>query len=642
MCGICGIYHYRTGQPADERLVRDMAQVIRHRGPDDDGFYMEGPLGLGMRRLSIIDLEGGAQPIAGEAGDVVTVFNGEIYNFRELRRELESHSHVFATRADTEVIVHGYEQWGFAALERLNGMFGIAVWDGRHETLVLARDPYGIKPLYYHDDGSTVRFGSEVRSILCDTAVSREVDLSALDQLLSFAYVPSPGTAFAGINKVPPGFALVCTPGGCSLRRFHVAVPDLIEGQNEGELIQRLRGLIETAIGRQMVADVPVGALLSGGVDSTTTVTIMSSLSERQIDTFTVGFTGDYELNEIEQARATAQRLGTTHHEILISAHEYAEFLPFSIWHLEEPAAMDSTLAYYRVCELARESVKVVLTGQGADEPFAGYDRHLGERYGWLYRGLPEFWRASVVSPLIERMPRGERMKRATRALGTRDPRQRMIAVWTLFDADLKRDLYREGVAPPDDSQAAGRLWERDVAHLDGLSQMLYMDARLSLADNLLLYGDKMAMATSLEARVPFLDLDLMRFVESLPPGLKIRGRTGKYILKRAAEKWVPSEIINRKKVPFRPPIDRWLRTELKTHLADVLLAEGSACAKYFLPGTVRRMIDDHAGGRQDYKRALLSLLVFELWYDQFIRPSAGRFRAALFAAPVAARREST
>lgn len=625
MCGICGIFHYGSGEPASEPLVRDMTAALHHRGPDDDGFHFDGPLGLGMRRLSIIDLEGGAQPIASENGRYVTVFNGEVYNFRELRRELEAFGHVFRTRTDTETIVHAYEQWGFASLERLNGMFGIALWEADERTLVLARDAYGIKPLYYHDDGVTVRFGSEIKSILCDGSVRREVDAGALDMFLSFTFVPSPGTAFAGILKVPPGHALVCTPQGCTVRRFHFAIPREMDPRGEATLVAELQDLIEASVRRQMVADVPVGALLSGGVDSTTTATIMSRLADGPIDTFTVGFAGHHDLDETAQARETARRLGSRHHEIDVSADDYAEFLPRAVWHLEDLVATDSTLAYYKVCQLASRSVKVVLSGQGADEPFAGYPRHLGERYGWLVRSLPPGVLNGAISPLVERLPRNDRLKRAVRSLGTRDSLARMVAVWTIVDAEFKQQLYVPGAQPEDRSASATDIWGGDVRHLDGLSQMLYMDARLSLADNLLLYGDKMSMAVSLEARVPLLDLELMRFVESVPPQLKIRGRTRKYILRKAVTKWVPDNVLRRKKVPFQSPLDSWLRTDLTARVQELLLSGDSACLKYFRRDTVSRLISEHVTGRQDYRRALLSLIVFELWHETYISPSRDR-----------------
>lgn len=632
MCGICGIYHYRHGEPVDQALVREMTGAMTHRGPDDHGYHFDEDVGLGMRRLSIIDLEGGAQPIAGDRGTWV-VFNGEIYNFQELRARLERHGQTFRTHTDTETIVRGFEQWGLSVLERLNGMFGIALWDRPNKTLVLARDPYGIKPLYYRDDGDSVIFGSEIKSILCAPGVPRAVDTDALDAYLTFTYVPSPATAFAGIRKLPPGHALVCTPRGCESRRFHYAIPRQLDGRDEAALVADLQERILAAVRRQMVADVPVGALLSGGVDSTTVATIMSEIAGRPIDTFTVGFTGGAARNELDYARATARRIESRQHELVISADEYASFLPHSVWHLEDLVATDSTLAYYKVCEMARRTVKVVLSGQGADEPFAGYPRHLGERYGWALRRLPPALRTHVVVPLVRALPRNERIKRAVRSLGDPDVRRRMVAVWTIMDADQKRRLYADGFRPEGGSIDAAALWQADVRHLDGLSQMLYCDARLPLADNLLLYGDKMSMAVSLEARVPLLDLELMRLAESIPPQLKIKGFTRKYILRQAVRRWVPDEVLRRKKIPFESPIDHWLRTELASATADLLLSSDSACRERFTQAEVRRLITEHVDGREDNKRTLLALIVFELWHRQFIRPSPTALRKAIVSA---------
>jgi asparagine synthase (glutamine-hydrolysing) len=630
VCGICGIYGYGHGEPADQALVREMTGVMTHRGPDDDGYHFDGSLGLGMRRLSIIDLEGGAQPIAGDR-DAWVISNGEIYNFRELRTQLEGYGHRFRSRTDTETIVRGFEQWGFSVLERLNGMFGIALWDARERTLILARDPYGIKPLYYRDDGRSVTFGSEIKSILCAPEVPRSVDADALDAFLSFTFVPSPATAFAGISKLPPGHALVCTPDGCRVRRFHFAVPQHLEEQDERCLIADLQELILAAVRRQMVADVPVGALLSGGVDSTTVATIMSQIAPQSIDTFTVGFVGGASLNELGYAAETAGRIASRQHELVISAEEYADFLPRSVWHLEDLVATDSTLAYYKVCELARRTVKVVLSGQGADEPFAGYPRHLGERYGWALRRLPASAQAGIVTPLVKALPRNARLKRAVRALSDPDVRRRMIAVWTIMDVEDKRRLYAPGLQPEvDASMAACAVWEKDVRHLDGLSRMLYCDARFSLADNLLLYGDKMSMAVSLEARVPLLDLELMRFAEAIPPRLKIKGRTRKYILRQAVRRWVPDDVLRRKKIPFESPIDHWLRTDLASHTRELLLSPGSACREHFSQSGMQRLVADHVDGRQDNRRILLALIVFELWHQQFIKPSTAALRRVM------------
>ena len=621
MCGICGVSNYRANGPVDELTLRAMTGAMTHRGPDDDGFHRDGDTALGMRRLSIIDLEGGAQPLTNEDGTVWVVSNGEIYNFRELRRELEGHGHVFRTRSDTEVIVHAYEEWGRGAFARLNGMFGTAVWDARERTLVLARDPFGIKPLYCWDDGSTFAFASELKALFCHPGVRRAVDVRGLADFVSLTFVPSPRTAFEGVTKVLPGHVVTCSRTGVLIERFHRQDPEPLDVPQR-ELVERLRYEIERAVERQMVADVPVGVMLSGGTDSSTVAAIMSRVAPERIQTFTVGFSGAFALNELEPARRTAEWLGSSHHDLVIGADEFSDFLPRSIWHLEEPVATMSALAFYRVCELAREHVKVVLTGQGADEPFAGYPRHLGERYGWIYRTVPSPVRRAVVEPLVATLPRNEQLKRATWSLGTRDEIERFVRVYSVLDDGLRRELLDGGVPVHDGVAASVARWHGDAGRLDALGKMLYIDARLSLADNLLLYGDKMSMAVSLEARVPFLDLDLMRLAESIPAALKIRGRRQKAVLKQAMEAWLPAEVLRRKKIGFATPVDDWLRGEMRSLVRDRLLDRGSACATYFRPDVVARMIRDHETGRHDHKRILFSLLTFELWHEQFVAPS--------------------
>jgi asparagine synthase (glutamine-hydrolysing) len=601
-------------------LLRAMARSMVHRGPDDEGFHQDGALGLGARRLSIIDLAGGHQPMSNEDGSIWIVFNGEIYNFPDLRRELQSRGHVFLTRSDTETIVHAYEEWGLGAFPRLNGMFGLALWDSRQKELVLARDPFGIKPVYYVDRGDRILFGSEIKAILTDPAIPRAVDEVALDDFLTFAFVPAPHTLFQGIKKLPPGSLLRVTREGVVHQRFHFPTVKS-EARSEEEWLEALRAAIEAAVRRQMIADVPVGAMLSGGMDSASIATLMSRLSKESVHTFTVGFKGHFALDELVAARRSAELIGSNHHEISVSAKEYAEFLPRSLWYLEEPVATSSTLAFYWVCRLAREHVKVALTGQGADEPFAGYPRHWGEYHSSLYRRLPAIVRKSMVIPLIKCLPRSERLKRAVHSLDISDPTERFAQVYTIFDSVLKRQLYRPGMGGGRLRSAtdAIREWQQDVRHADSLSQMLYIDARSSLPDRLLMYGDKMSMAASLEARVPYLDLELMALAEALPSHLKIRGRNQKYLLKRAAAAWIPQEIIRRKKIGFATPVDQWFEGELYGYLRDRLLSADSACRYYFEPRQVRKMIADHKRRRHDYKRHLFSLLTFELWHGQFI-----------------------
>nr|MDQ5808793.1 asparagine synthase C-terminal domain-containing protein [Actinomycetota bacterium] len=376
---------------------------------------------------------------------------------------------------------------------------------------------------------------------------------------------------------------------------------------------------IERAVERQMVADVPVGVMLSGGIDSATLAAVMTRVGGRPVETFTVGFEGCFAQNELDAARATARILGTNHHDVVISAEGYAEWLPQSVWHMEEPVATSQTLPFFKVCQLAREHVTVVLTGQGADEPFAGYPRHLGERYGALYRRLPAGLRSAAIAPLVGRLPRNEQLKRAVLSLGEEDALARMRRVYSVMDPALERQLLGGGPVEADDPLGP---WGDDVGALDDLNKMLYVDARTSLSDNLLLYGDKMSMAVSLEARVPYLDLELMALAESIPAELKIRRRAQKAILKKAMEQWLPPEIMRRKKIGFATPVDEWLRGELRDHLRERLLDRDSGCREHFDPATMKTMIDDHASGRHDHKRSLFALLTFEVWHDLFIRPS--------------------
>jgi len=483
----------------------------------------------------------------------------------------------------------------------------------------LARDPFGIKPLYFWNDGRRLIFGSEIRSILCHPHINRSVDLEGLASFIRYTYVPSPRTAFAGIQKLLPGHALLCSPSGVEIRGFYDVSPRLPAGESEAELVEELADAIDAAVLRQMVADVPVGVMLSGGLDSTTVATIMAGAREREVDTFTVGFGRDFGDDELDQARAVADRLGTRHHEITISSQEYLDFLPAAVWHLEEPIATASTPAFHRVCELARRHVKVVLTGQGADEPFGGYARYLGERYGSIYRGIPGPLRERVVMPLVRRLPRNEQLKRAASSVGIADGLARLQSVYSVADDRLCRAL----LGPLADVERRGDFaqWFEAADGRGPMNRMMYVDARSSLADNLLLYGDKMSMAVSLEARVPFLDLELMRLAEGIPERLKIKGLTRKYILKEAMRRWLPSEMLAMRKIGFKTPVDEWFRSDLRSVLEERLLAAGSASRSYFDADVVRRVMREHESGRHDHKRLLFSLLTFELWHEQFIAP---------------------
>jgi len=439
---------------------------------------------------------------------------------------------------------------------------------------------------------------------------------------LTFRFVPSPLTMFRRIHKLPPGHRLIVENGHTRLERYWSPQPEENEHLTEQDYVTILQERLHAAVRRQMISDVPLGALLSGGIDSSTIVAIMSELANKPIKTFTVGFADGDDVNELEEARHTARLFGTDHHEIVLERFDYEEFLPKAIWHLDEPIATTSALAMYFVCQLARKHVKVVLTGQGADEPFAGYHRYLGEQYGSLYRRIPSTIRHRLIQPALRRISRNDRWKRAVRSLEYQDHNRRFAEIYAVFPHTLKTQLF--GAAAQDkDWRDPGNVvdyWRQGIHHLDTLSQMTYVDARLSLSDDLLLYGDKMSMANSIEARVPFLDLDFMDLAESLPGEMRVRRLKRKYIHKKIVSKWLPKEIINRPKKGFETPMDRWFQDELKGYVSNLLLSEKAAVAQYLDPETIRTMIAAHANQREDYQRQLFSLLTFEIWHRIYIK----------------------
>ena len=628
MCGIAGIYNYATRESVDRRMLEAMADSVVHRGPDDAGFFTGPAVGFAFRRLSIIDIEGGHQPMANRDGSTQVMLNGEIYNFRELRRELESAGHRFGTASDTETIVHGYDRWGPQVTSHLNGMFGMAVWDATNESLMLARDHMGIKPLYYFDDGTRIIFGSELRSILTDPSVPRALDPTALRIFLTYGYLPSPFTLFKNIHKLQPGHRLIAGRDGVRVERYWTRVPRTDTSIDEASAIEQYTSLVNTAVDRQMMSDVAVGSLLSGGVDSgIVTAAMCKSSATEPVRTFTVGFNDDFEWDEIEDAAETAQILGTRHQSFKIDANDFADFFQKSMWHLEEPVLSQSTFAYYQLTKQARDHVTVALTGQGADEPWAGYHRYFGEKYGGNVRWLLD---NPLSDGLMKRLPGNnihtDRLRRATASLGEHDPLSRFVNIHSVFGNDDAASLIHPDLANDildTDAAQPMRYWQRDVQHLDGLTQLLYIDSRMSLPDDLLLYGDKLAMANSLETRVPLLDVDVMEFVETLPPQFKLRGRQTKYVHKLAASNWLPEKVIHRRKRGFATPVDSWFQGALDSFLNDTMLAADSACGEYFDRTELDRILNEHRSGQRNHRRQLTTLLSFELWHRQFMRSSA-------------------
>jgi asparagine synthase (glutamine-hydrolysing) len=620
MCGIAGIWQEHG--TVDRALLDSMCDVIRHRGPDDSGVYIDDHIGLGNRRLSIIDIDGGHQPISNAEKTHWIVYNGELYNYRELRSELEEKGYRFQTASDTEVVLGAFDIWGANCVKRFNGIFAFAIWDTKNRRLFLARDHLGIKPLYYWAGDGKLVFGSEIKSIIKDPGVSRELDVESLDSFLTYRYVPSPKTLIKGVQKLPPGHRLTLQGGVIVVDRYWNYIPQINDQLDETEATEQLAERFEQAVRRQLVSDVPVGLMLSGGIDSGAVLAVMAKYSKQPVKTFTVGFKEQTEANELDEARETAEIFGAEHHDVLVDAIDHREFLSKVVWHLEEPISTTSVLPFYYVSELAGSHVKVVLTGQGADEPFAGYNRYRGEKLGGYLRKFPTVLQQGL-SEAASRIPhRSEHFKRAARSLTVADPLERFVEMYAVFPAAARTAMYRPEViaalAGHDPAMAIAPL-QKSVAHLDPLAQMLYIDTRVWLPDDLLLYGDKLSMAHSLEARVPFLDVDFIEFVETIPPDLKLHGMTGKYIHKKAAAKWLPKQIIHRKKKGFATPMDRWLQTDLVGYVRETLLASDASTRDYFQPEAVSNMIDEHASGKVSHQRQIFALLMLELWHRIFI-----------------------
>lgn len=624
MCGICGIFD-RSGNSINPDLLNKMTSIMQHRGPDGEGQLIDGQVGLGHRRLSIIDVEGGAQPISNEDESIHIVFNGEIYNFIELRGELEAAGHHFRTRSDTEVIVHAYEEWGKKCVRRFNGMFAFALWDARRRELFLARDHLGIKPIYYVELKNRILFASEIKSLLQEPECPREVDVEALAELFTFRFVPSPKTLFRGIFKLFAGHTMTVCAEGIQIERFWSWVPIIRDRYDEMELIYEYQVLLEDAVKLQLRSDVPLGLFLSSGIDSGVLLAIMSKYSSGPVQAFTIGFEGGEKSNEVEDARDLAKIYGANHHFMMVSPGDYLDYYENYLWNIEEPLGNETAAAFYFVSKITSEKVKVALTGQGADEPWAGYDRYLGVKLSKFYSRMPSIM-TTPLAILLTRLPgRFERLKRGALALSEPDMLTRFAKVYSFFSAEMKQQLFKGELKAQNTgdgyrSKEAIRRLQNDVRHLDPVTQMLYIDTRASLPDDLIMVGDKTSMANSLEARVPFLDYRLVEFIESLPSNLKLNGLTGKYLHKKAMGKWLSKDVIYRKKKGFANPIDDWFRTRMKAFVEDCLLSSDSAVTQYFDQAYIRRMLQIDRNGRDQLRRHIYLLVSFEMWHRTFIR----------------------
>jgi asparagine synthase (glutamine-hydrolysing) len=617
MCGICGQFNFVREEPVYPETVRRMARSLIHRGPDDEGYHFAGPLGLGFRRLSIIDLSGGHQPMSDSDEKVWVIFNGEIYNFKELRSELESRGHRFRTRSDTEVIVHGYKEWGTKVFSRLNGMFGVAVWDLEKRRLVVARDAMGIKMIYYRVADGQLTFGSEIRAVLAAESSRTEVDPVALSLFLQFRYTPSPFTIFQGIRKLAPGAMLVVENGECCEQRWYDYTPVPFESpKKEREAEKELLELYEAAVGRHLLSDVPVGILLSGGLDSGLLLALMNQHG-KEWPAYTVGYGETFEDDELADAAKTASLLGARHIPVKLDRAEFEASLPKIVSALEEPITSSSVVPMYFVCQRARQDVKVALVGQGPDEVFGGYKRHLGVHYGKLWRGLPEGVRG-LVGSAIGKLPRNETLKRGIYSLDVGDRLQRYQHVFSLAPAEQINGLFRDGILHGKLNGKPVDAWQEllpQMEHIDELGGFQLLEIRSSLPDELLMYADKLSMAHSLEVRVPYLDRTVVEYAQRLDGGLKIRNGKGKWLHRQVCERFLDPQILRRKKRGFAVNVvDDWFHSSLQGELPEMLLDENSLMFNFLKPDAARKLLESHRSGQQDNHKLLFSLVVLEQW----------------------------
>ena len=626
MCGICGQYNFGDSEPVARRDLEAMTGTMVHRGPDDEGYYINGPLGLGFRRLSIIDLGGGHQPMSDREESVWVVFNGEIYNFQEVRSELERYGHVFRTNSDTEVIVHGYKQWGDEVLNRLNGMFGLAIWDERRRRLVLARDPFGIKPLYYRIDGDRLYFGSEMRPVRATMTGGGEIDPTSLNLFLRYRYTPSPYTIIKEIRKLAPGTKLTVQNGSHEVSRWYRFKPSpFAPPKSPGEAREELLALYKRAVKRQLISDVPVGLLLSGGIDSGLLLALMN-LNGQAWPTYTVGYGSTYADDELADATETARILGSKHTAVTITRPIFEEALPKIVAALEEPVAASSIVPMYFVCGRAREDVKVALVGQGPDELFGGYRRHLGVRYDSVWAGVPS-WIRGGISSAIDALPRNETLKRGVQSLAIPDRMGRYQHVLSLLPGSQVDGLFQYGLL---DARAGDTILEcwagmTDLmSSTDELGGLQFLEMRSTLPDELLLYADKLSMAHGLELRVPYVDKEIVEYVERLPANLKVRNGSGKWLHKQVCRSFLPESIIKRRKRGFAcTVVDEWFRSALDNKMVETLLESGSRISQYLQASAVRKLFDEHASGRHDNHKVLFSLIVLEQWMRASESPAA-------------------
>ncbi len=632
MCGICGILSLNNKYRIEKEILLRMNSTLIHRGPDDQGYFVKENVGLAMRRLSVIDLFTGHQPIHNEDHSIWVVFNGEIYNYKSLREDLELKGHKFYTSSDTETIVHLYEEYEEDFLNKLNGMFAIALWDKNKNKLLLARDRVGIKPLYYSINRDRILFASEIKALLQAPDVSKDLNFKALDYYFTFLSIPSPDSIFKDIHKLQPGHFLVADKGRITIHRYWNKLPCPASNNKKNEkkefYSERLLEILEDSVKMRLIGDVPIGAFLSGGIDSSTIVALMSKLTNSQVNTFSIGFEEE-DANELDYTRKIAQYYDTNHHEFIVKP-DIVQLLEELVWYFDEPFAVSSAVPTYLLSKKTREHVTVALTGDGSDELFAGYPRYWWDKTASYYNLLPLFIRKRVIWPIIRSLPSSTKSPalnniRKTKKfikLGNLPSPYQYLEYLTFFDRESKEKLYSDdykaefrGIDPLD----VFNEYFTEVEGNDVLSQRLYLDMKTSLPDEMLMKVDRMSMAASLEARTPFLDYRLVEFAMDIPSRYKLKQNKLKYILKCAVSGLVPDEIIHRKKHGFHVPIDKWFRKELKSFCREILSDDNMKHHGLFDSNYVDKLIKIHLEGKENLGHHLWSLIVFNLWYQKVV-----------------------
>ncbi|MEW6095117.1 MAG: asparagine synthase (glutamine-hydrolyzing) [bacterium] len=629
MCGICGYLTWGE-KIVQEEIIHKMCDVIRHRGPDDEGIYLEKNIGLGMRRLNIIDLVSGHQPIHNEDKTIWVVYNGEIYNFQEIRESLEKNRHCFYTQTDTEVIVHLYEEMGTKCVEKLNGMFGFALWDKQKNILFLARDRIGIKPLHYTTINNQFIFGSEIKSILVHPDVKREVDILSLSKYLTFEYIPAPNTIFKGIKKLSPGYMMTINQTGEIKTEQYWDINFSYDKKIKKEKVyqEELLSLLKASVKRMLISDVPLGVFLSGGIDSSTVTALMSELVPGQVKTFSIGFE-DRSFDESCYARKVAQYFGTSHYEEILNPNKLIELVPVIADVLDEPLGDASIIPTYLLSQFTRRHVTVALGGDGGDELFAGYPTYQAHRLAHFYEKLPGFVRKGMIEKIIKKLPVSTsnisfdfQAKKFISGIPY-SPEIRNYIWLGSFSPNEKKDLLSNEICDILKNSDSFEDIEMYLAKTDAenfLDRLLYLDMKFYLQEDILAKVDRASMANSLEVRPPLLDHTFVEYVANLPPQLKLKGLITKYIFKKAVKHLLPRGIASRKKKGFGIPVAKWFKNELKGFVLDVFAQSKIKDEGFFNYSYIEKLLKDHFEGKKDNRKLLWTLLVFELWYEKYIK----------------------